>query len=302
MFALLPRPRAAQPPPQPGADRADGAGDRARHRREHDHADRAPRAVGRPDPAARATSCSSCSSIRDERNDGYTPGEEPRRSADALRRRDAAARSSAAMRQAMMTGGSAAIEPQRAGHGSVLSPTRASRRPTSSRCSTRRSSYGSGWTRDRGRQARRAWWSSRKDLSREAVRRRRQRRQVDPRRPARLPHRRRARRLAADAALLRPEQRALRRARAGVRAVPDVARPGAWTAAAAWTAGTTRRTATIPKATPASMHRAPGSSTGCELDTPAQAARVPRSTSSTTPTSSAPAAASSARPTCGCAT
>ena len=51
--------------------------------------------------------------------DGYTPGEEP---ADQLTRFDAETllRQHRGVHQAMMTGGSAGIEPQRAGHGSVL--------------------------------------------------------------------------------------------------------------------------------------------------------------------------------------
>ena len=186
------------------ADRADGAGDRARHRREHDHADRVPRAVRRSDPAEERHAVLPCSSIR-QTQDGYTPGEEPD---DQLTRFDAETllREQRGDRQAMMTGGSV-------GHRSRSAP--AWRRSASDARYTSADFfpmfdvpflYGNGWSGAEDEAHARVVVIS-KVAQREAVRRRQQRRQDRCASTARLPHRRRARRLAADAAVLRPVQR-----------------------------------------------------------------------------------------------
>ena len=154
--SLLPRPRAAQLAAQRRADRADDRRDRVRRRREHDHADRAPRAVGGSDPAARATQLYYVQ-LEPRKARGYTPGKEPLEQMTRARRRDAAPREEGRSpgdddrRQR----GDRAAAPRPA---AVLRSTGGGRRPTSSRCSTCRSSPVRPWTAedDAARRARRA--------------------------------------------------------------------------------------------------------------------------------------------------
>ena len=115
-------------------------GDRVRRRREHDHADRAPRAVGRSRSPARASTCTTCSSIRRRPPRASSPARSPTSSS---RGRDADGPGSRG------AGGSPGDDDRRQrrrssrrapGWRSVLRPkARWTRRLTSSRCSACRS-------------------------------------------------------------------------------------------------------------------------------------------------------------------
>ena len=140
--------------------------------------------------------------------DGYTPGEEP---SEQMTRFDAEAllREHRGDRQAIMTGGSVGIEPLRTG----MDPFYADARYTTADFFDMFEApfqYGNGWSKTEDDKHDRVR-GHRQEAQRQAVRRRQQRRQVAAPRPEGFPHRRRARRLAADAAVLRHEQRALRR-------------------------------------------------------------------------------------------
>ena len=204
---------------------ADGAGDRARHRRSDDDADglhgaRRPIRLPGPEPEPLHRPPRSAGSWSTT-----SPGEEP---PDQLTRFDAEAllREKRADRQALMTGGFVAIQPEQAS----LQPFRTEARFTSADFFAMFGTpfvAGGGWSAaDDEARARVAVIShelapeSSSATSRAVGTSR-------PHRRRRLPRRRRDGAVAAGAALLRPLLRQVRRSRARLRSVLDLARPEA---------------------------------------------------------------------------
>ncbi len=204
-----------QPRAHAGDHAADDRGDRARHRRDHDHADGLPPHGDQPDRAQERGAAR-----RDDRQlvggaslERRAPG--PRPPELAYRDVVAIAQGAPAARVVPMRKTRLTVEPG-AGRPPFLS-TRGSRAATSSRCSRCRSPTARAGT-CAPTATRSRWWCCQGD-QRQAIRRREQRRPHGAPRRARVPRARRARRLAADAEVLRPQQRRLRHGRGPLPAV-----------------------------------------------------------------------------------
>ena len=209
---------------------------------------------------------------------GFQPGAEP---IAQLTRRDAEALLAAgrAQRQALMSGGNVAHRARARGPRAL--PGRGALHVGGLLLDVRRSLRARRPVERSGRRRARARRRDLEGARGEAVRGRQRRGADDALRPARARHRRRARSLASDAALLRPVHGAVRTGRAGVRAVLDLARARARSLGQHRLLGRSRGAEP-----PASMRPAPGSSSGCSSTAEKRLARTATSWSATPKSSS----------------